>query len=872
LGEPQLVFNYVRAMSDFTTNFVFGRGVGFRSDDSTQAILPTRLQRIWEVDNKKDSLLWQIGQMGSVCGDVFCKVAYEEPWQDPSGMPHPGRVRILPLNSAHCFPEWHPHDRERMIRFKLKYRFWGTTIEGTRQVFCTDSNTEILTKRGWLRHAQIQADDETLGMDPVTKVLTWQPILSVHRFQYQGDLVHWQNSHGFDALTTPNHRWLTLHRDRDGYSHWDAPGRFMTTEELSGGNKQIITAGGIPQCFAAHPTFSDEFVELVGWAVTEGHYQKPPARTGVVIAQSVTANPEKVARIRALVKYFADQGASAREMDTHRSGRHVGARDFYFGRGIGEHLRRVAPNKRLTPEFLCALTEPQARLLYETLLDSDGHRGALRSDDGYNRTVQTETFIQKDSDGHGTLTDDFQMLASMLGKRCATKPHSTHPDIYTTTVYARPVITARHLRDHRVNYNGIVWCPRTPSGTWVARRNDCVYITGNTYTELLTDTAIEEYVNDELIAQYPNPLGEIPIVHISNLPAGSSPWGMSDINDIVTINREYNEKCSDVSDIINYHAAPVTVITGARASNLEMGAKQTWSIPNKDAKVTSLLFDPQGVEAALKYLEVIKRSMHEMTGIPVTALGEEQAISNTSGVALAIQYQPLMQRFRLKATQYGEGIARINRLALKTLFMKEPQTLMYDPTIDPPPREDALLQLDPMDPVSYENTCVFQPPLPVDQLVKLNELQAKMALGLESKRGALVELGEEFPDEKLEELFKELLDDAEQQAALDYLKAEVAAITMSETGMVPTAAGVPEPVPPPPANGNGNGKSKNGGTKSAGGPGVTGAGAPGQAPGILPGIRIKDAEDVKKMGQRIIQLAHGTTLPQRRVPEEDQLK
>ena len=80
LGDPQLTFNYVRALSDFTTNFVFSKGVGFRSPDATSAIVPTRLQRIWEKDNRKDSLLWEMGSMGSVTGDCFVKVAYEEPW------------------------------------------------------------------------------------------------------------------------------------------------------------------------------------------------------------------------------------------------------------------------------------------------------------------------------------------------------------------------------------------------------------------------------------------------------------------------------------------------------------------------------------------------------------------------------------------------------------------------------------------------------------------------------------------------------------------------------------------------------------------------------------------------------------------------
>jgi hypothetical protein len=522
LGEPQLTFNYTRALSDFTTNFVFGKGVGFRSPDATAAIIPTRLQRIWEVDNKKESLLWESGAMGSVTGDCFIKVAYEEPWTDPAGMPHRGRVRILPLNSAFCFPEWHPHDRNRLIRFKLKYRFWGTTQEGTRQVF--------------------------------------------------------------------------------------------------------------------------------------------------------------------------------------------------------------------------------------------------------------------------------------------------------------------------------------------------------SYTELLTESRVEEYVNDELIDARDNPLGEIPVVHISNLPIPSSPWGMPDIQDVTVLNREYNEKATDISDIINYHAAPVTVVIGARASNLEKGTHQTWSIPNKEAKVENLLFDPQGIEMSIKYLEVIKRAMHEMTGVPVTALGEEQAISNTSGVALAIQYQPLMNRFHLKATQYGEGFSAVNKLALKTLFMKEPEMLVYNPEIDPPLQDDQLPMLDPMDPITYENTVKFQPPLPVDQLVKLNELQVKMALGLESKKGALLELGEEQPDEKLQELFHELIDDAEQQAALEYLRAMAASFTVNMTGMVPPDG--PQPNPPPPANGNGNGKS-DGGVKSAGGPNVSSA--PGSVPklGVLPGIDLSDSSDVQKMQQRIVALAHGATLPQRRVPEED---
>ena len=95
-----------------------------------------------------------------------------------------------------------------------------------------------------------------------------------------------------------------------------------------------------------------------------------------------------------------------------------------------------------------------------------------------------------------------------------------------------------------------------------------------TYVELVTDDMIEEYVNDELIDRRDNPLGVIPIMHIPNMPVASSPWGLGDINDIISLNREYNEKATEISDIINYHAAPVTVIIGAKASQPGEGPQE----------------------------------------------------------------------------------------------------------------------------------------------------------------------------------------------------------------------------------------------------------------------------------------------------------
>jgi len=514
-GEPQVAVNYYRAFVDYLNRFTFGRGVYFRSAKATEAIVPDRLQRVWEIDNDKMGILLEMGQQGSVSGDCFVKVAYEEAYQDTAGRVHPGRVRILPLNSSFCFPEFHPHDKARLLRFKLKYRFWGTSLEGTRQVY--------------------------------------------------------------------------------------------------------------------------------------------------------------------------------------------------------------------------------------------------------------------------------------------------------------------------------------------------------TYTEILTDDIIEEYINDELIDSRPNPLGVIPVVHIPNIPVSGSPWGLSDAQDIITLNRTYNEISTDVVDIINYHAAPVTVIVGAKASNLEKGPKKVWGGLPKDSQVFNLEGGSSGLQGAMAYLDMLKRSMHELMGIPETALGEVQAISNTSGVALSMQYQPLMNRYSQKVAQYGKGIERINELVLLNLYFKEPETFIYNPDLDGPIKPEQSTKLDPQDPITYVTHTVFPAPLPLDKLVVLNEIQTKLGLGLESKEGALRQLGEEFPEEKLAEIRMEIMEDAKAEGALTMVQTMIQKEIMDLTGMMPGPDGSAMPMDPVML-----------GDGDVMGDGVEGAppqdGAPNEE---LMQAKMAEQMSSQNLREDLVTRAYGTKIPQRRVPDEE---
>jgi hypothetical protein len=81
-------------------------------------------------------------------------------------------------------------------------------------------------------------------------------------------------------------------------------------------------------------------------------------------------------------------------------------------------------------------------------------------------------------------------------------------------------------------------------------------------------------------------------------------------------------------------------------------------------------------------------------------------------------------------------------------------------------------------------------------------MSQKIAMGLESKEGALRALGEAFPEEKLVEIREELINDAKAEGALNLIKAEVSKQLMDLTGMIVGPDGTATPVDPVMAGGD----------------------------------------------------------------------
>lgn len=239
-----------------------------------------------------------------------------------------------------------------------------------------------------------------------------------------------------------------------------------------------------------------------------------------------------------------------------------------------------------------------------------------------------------------------------------------------------------------------------------------------------------EVIADKVIE---NPLGKILIVHGIHQPRAGSYFGEGIVEDVIDSNKLFNEKISDISDILDYHAAPITLIYGAKARQLEKGANKIWSGLPHNAKVENLKSEGN-ISEAKEFLKDIKTWMHEIVGIPEKSLGGERKISNTSATSLAIDFEPIIELADDVRYYFNEGIEKVNELII--------DIGLYTGAISSSLEEQELYALE----IDHGSL------LPRDRSLELNDIISELNARLESQKGAMERLGTRDIEEKRREI------------------------------------------------------------------------------------------------------------------------
>jgi hypothetical protein len=241
----------------------------------------------------------------------------------------------------------------------------------------------------------------------------------------------------------------------------------------------------------------------------------------------------------------------------------------------------------------------------------------------------------------------------------------------------------------------------------------------STVVEVWTARQFELWIDDGLVESKPNPYGFIPFVIFPNLREPKKFWGVSDIPPLVEPARELNRALSQLSMILELSGNPIAVQPGA-----------VWEIPEKAKAYLLDLLQGGGVALHVDYVNLIYRTLHDLSESPRTSFGDNQR--GLSGVALEMELHPLLQKVRRK------------RL-LRTVAYKR--------------RGEMILRiLEQMTGASYlpcRTKIAWGPVLPQDRS-RLVDDEAKMVVaGIHSRQTAAATLGVEEPQAEFERWLEE---------------------------------------------------------------------------------------------------------------------
>lgn len=320
---------------------------------------------------------------------------------------------------------------------------------------CHDEETEVLTRRGWFRHAALLDTDEVAAYDTEKRELRWERPSVRHRYQFDGEMVAIRGA-SLDLRVTPNHRmWVR--------PAWQADWRETTAGALSGTTVALPYASGLAE--VEGPDADPAWLAYLGWWIAEGHLDgNVPLLTQAEgpLATRFVETTEALGFTATIVRPRPRDG----EKQCWQV-RACGASEF--GKWLRDECGTGAANKQL-PNIVWTLNRASLRLLLFALMEGDGHW----NNEGRGSYTTTSP----------RLADDVQRLAILAGfsarVRNEGRAASHHRDRYSVLIGSRREIEVRESRHlSREEYHGFVYCLTVPSGAYVTRRNGYMAVTMN---------------------------------------------------------------------------------------------------------------------------------------------------------------------------------------------------------------------------------------------------------------------------------------------------------------------------------------------------------------------------------------------------------
>ena len=342
---------------------------------------------------------------------------------------------------------------------------------------CVDMKTEMLTCRGWKTATDLSVGEAVYSYDMSRHVLAIDALKAVQVFDGRQAALR---IHGkpLDMVVTLNHRVVVVRR-RTRHGGWHSP-EVVRAEDLHT-NHHLLRVSQL-SLHRRTAIYTDEFVRICAWVAAEGHFRK--SNGGIHLYQSLSHNPQYVEELDHLLRSFP--GTTRQKTDAR------GGVTWLITRELAFLIRQSMPDKVPSPEFINAMRPNQRRLFLYEYVRADGtwehaEYGAIPAPPSRGFPHPSSVFIRPGTpqicEGSSARADALQWIAAISGIRASVhwggKWKWGSPRTWHISLAKQGTRTSLMKLSKDVIEVPGVWCPTTENGTWIARRNGHVFITGN---------------------------------------------------------------------------------------------------------------------------------------------------------------------------------------------------------------------------------------------------------------------------------------------------------------------------------------------------------------------------------------------------------
>ena len=188
-------------------------------------------------------------------------------------------------------------------------------------------------------------------------------------------------------------------------------------------------------------------------------------------------------------------------------------------------------------------------------------------------------------------------------------------------------------------------------------------------TEILGPQGWQYYEDGDLVAEGENLLGEVPVVHIQNLPVPGSYEGAGDVEPLIPLQDELNTRLSDRAHRVTFQSFKMYLGRGIdNFDSRPVAPGRMWATDNPEASIEEFGGDATSPSEAA-HIQELREAMDKISGVTPLAAGllRDRVGNLSSAAALRVVLMGTLSRLERKRVTYGEGLVRLNTMLLDLL-------------------------------------------------------------------------------------------------------------------------------------------------------------------------------------------------------------